>query len=618
MLIQSENFQALRFMERRYAAQVNCIYIDPPYNTDGSPISYKNGYRSSTWVSLIENRLQASIGYLASDSVFCVTIDDYQQRELVDRLDAAFSKERRLGTAAIRINPSGRITKDGLAVTHEYALFYGLSEDSALGKIARSERQAQRFNAADDGGAFEWRNFRREGSSSERAARPRRFFPIYVNEARELRVPEMTWDEDARRYDILEQPADSEVAVYPRDSNGDDRVWRWGLDRTRDGLDQIEARSDARNGLQLYYKYRPDDDGVLAPSIWADAKYSATEHGTALLKKILGERNAFSFPKSIHATTDCIRIAGMDREYGLCLDYFAGSGTTGHAVISLNREDGGRRRFILVEMEKYFEEVTLPRIKKVSFAPEWKAGKPERFPTQDEAVRSPRLIKVLRLESYEDALNNLALRRGASLQSALNFSGAVDQDNLKEKYLLRYQLDVESRGSASLLDVRALSDSTAYKLKVKKPGSDESHEVNVDLLETFNWLLGLTVQQITAPRSFRAEFERDDEGRLQLKGRLRQSNEGPFWFRTVTGTTPEGRKTLVIWRKLTGEPEQDNLALEEWFKNKQAYSVRDAEFDLIYVNGDNTLENLRVDPETWKVRLIEEDFHRLMFEGTEA
>jgi len=177
---------------------------------------------------------------------------------------------------------------------------------------------------------------------------------------------------------------------------------------------------------------------------------------------------------------------------------------------------------------------------------------------------------------------------------------------------------VESRDSASLLKVRAFSDPTAYKLKVKTPGSDESREVNVDLLETFNWLLGLTVQQITAPRSFRAEFERDEERRLQLKGRLRQADDGPFWFRTVTGTTPEGRKTLVIWRKLTGEPEQDNLVLEEWFKNKQAYSVRDAEFDLICVNGDNTLENLRVDPETWKVRLIEEDFHRLMFEGTEG
>ncbi|MGH8069401.1 MAG: site-specific DNA-methyltransferase, partial [Candidatus Entotheonellia bacterium] len=158
----------------------------------------------------------------------------------------------------------------------------------------------------------------------------------------------------------------------------------------------------------------------------------------------------------------------------------------------------------------------------------------------------------------------------------------------------------------------------------------------VDLLETFNYLIGLTVQHIAAPQSFAAEFERDSEKRLRLKGRLRPmedkgtwgqgdgvnvsmspSPEVPmsqsWWFRTVSGTTPDGRRTLIIWRKLTGEPEQDNLVLDEWF-SKQDYSTKDYEFQLIYVNGDNNLENLKVPDDTWKVRLIEEDFHRLMFD----
>jgi len=129
--------------------------------------------------------------------------------------------------------------------------------------------------------------------------------------------------------------------------------------------------------------------------------------------------------------------------------------------------------------------------------------------------------------------------------------------------------------------------------------------------------LGLTVQHIAAPRSFAAGFERDGEGRLRITGRLKQDATGPWWFRAVIGTTPEGRKTLVIWRKLTGDAEQDNLVLEAWFRDKQAFSVRDAEFDLIYVNGDNTLENIRLEDESWKVRLTEEDFQRLMFEGTD-
>ena len=178
-------------------------------------------------------------------------------------------------------------------------------------------------------------------------------------------------------------------------------------------------------------------------------------------------------------------------------------------------------------------------------------------------------------------------------------------------------LDVETRGSQSLLNVKAFTDPTAYKLKVKQPGSDESRVVDIDLVETFNWLIGLTVRHIAAPQTFNAAFERDSEKRLRLKGRLKQEPDGPYWFRTVTGVTPDGRRTLVIWRKLPGDPEQDNLILDEWFTG-QRYSAKDNEFDLIYVNGSNNLENLKTLDDLWKVRLIEEDFHRLMFEMEEA
>ena len=161
-----------------------------------------------------------------------------------------------------------------------------------------------------------------------------------------------------------------------------------------------------------------------------------------------------------------------------------------------------------------------------------------------------------------------AARRRSDCCFAPEAQGA---DGLKEQYVLRYMLDVETRGSQSLLNVQAFADPTAYTLKVKRPGSDESREVNVDLLETFNWLIGLTVKHIAAPQTFSAAFERDSEGRLRLKGRLKQEADGPYWFRTVTGTTPDGRRTLVIWRKLTGKPEEDNLVLDEWF-TKQGYS----------------------------------------------
>ena len=222
-------------------------------------------------------------------------------------------------------------------------------------------------------------------------------------------------------------------------------------------------------------------------------------------------------------------------------------------------------------------------------------------------------MKVVRLESYEDALNNLETRRSHKQQLLLDAPEAQGAAGLNEQYILRYMLDVETRGSQSLLNVQAFTDPTAYKLKVKRPGSDESRAVNVDLVETFNWLIGLTVRHIARPQTFSAAFERDSEKRLRLKGRLRQEEDGPYWLRTVTGTTPNGRRTLIIWRKLPGKPEQDNLVLDEWF-TKQGYSAKDSEFDLIYVNGSNNIENLKTPDDLWKVRLIEEDFHRLMFD----
>ena len=295
------------------------------------------------------------------------------------------------------------------------------------------------------------------------------------------------------------------------------------------------------------------------------------------------------------------------------LDFFGGSGTTGHAVINLNREDGGRRKFVLVEVGDYLDTVLIPRIKKVTFTPDWKDGSPKRLATPEEVERSPRIFKVVRLESYEDTLNNIEIIRTEQQQSLLDNADTQGADRLREQYILRYMLDVETRGSQSLLNLQGFIDPTAYSLKVKMPGSDESHDVDVDLLETFNWLVGLTVRHIAAPQTFSAEFKRDVEGRLRLKGRLKYEENGPYWFRTVTGSTPDGRRALIIWRKLTGKTEQDNLVLNEWFK-KQGYSAKDSEFDIIYVNGGNNLANLKAHDDLWKVRLIEEDFHRLMFE----
>ena len=620
VLVHSDNFQGLQLLSARYKSMCDVVYIDPPYNTDASSILYKNDYKNSSWIALIENRLTSASNLMSNAGVICFAIDDEQVSEARQILGHFFDKE--IGLAVVRSNPQSRKAKGTFSPVHEYALFYGKSVDSMPGSLEITEKRMARYPKQDDKGRFAWMNFIRTGTNDKRADRPKLYYPIYVDDQDRIRIPDMTWSSEAGEYIVHGAANKNETVVYPVAETADGRIeknWHRGHNRVSLEPDEYRVRRDGEGKISIDFKTRMDENSM--PVTWWDNnEYASANYGAVELKALFGNK-PFDFPKALNLVVDCLRAANAKHD-SVVLDYFPGSGTTGHAVINLNREDGGRRRFILVEMSDYFDTVLLPRIKKVTFTPEWKDGKPRRFTTQEEADRSPRIVKVIRLESYEDALNNLETRRTDTQRTLLDAPEAEGAGGLKEQYLLRYMLDVETRGSQSLLNVRSLTDPTAYKLKVKRPGSDESREVNVDLLETFNWLIGLTVQHIAAPQSFSANFKRDDDPdlpkdaprRLLLDGRFKLDPAGPYWFRTVTGTTPDGRKTLVIWRKLTGEPEQDNLVLDEWF-TKQGYSTKDYEFQLIYVNGGNNLENLKAPDDTWKVRLIEGDFHRLMFEA---
>jgi adenine-specific DNA-methyltransferase len=384
-----------------------------------------------------------------------------------------------------------------------------------------------------------------------------------------VRVPQMKWNERKKEYELLEQPSDAETILWPVDGNGDERCWRWGLETTREKLSELVVKTNPKKQLQIYNKYRPNTAGVLPLTIWTDKKYSSTEYGTGLVKNLFGGRSPFDFPKSLYATKDCIHICSIGKD-GIVLDCFGGSGTTAHAAICLNREDAGTRRFIVLEMGDHFDSVLIPRIKKVVYAPDWRAGRPLR---RDDGTSY--CFKYIRLESYDDSLNNIALSRSDQQATLLD-----QDDDLREQYVLSYMLDVESRGSQSLLNVESFRNPDQYKLRVERNG--ETQLVNVDLVETFNWLLGLTTKHIDVIRG----------------------------VRVVEGTNPNGDRTLVLWRNLD---ETNNDALDEWFK-KQDYNTKDQEYDLIYVNGDNNLENLRRGDQTWKVRLIEEEFGRLMFD----
>lgn len=432
LLVHSENFQALNLLQERYKEQVKCVYIDPPYNTDASPIMYKNGYKNSSWCSLLLDRAQASFAILSPKAVFCAAIDDFQVNELTLLLQNVFMTS--LGVVSIRTNPSGRPNAGGFLNAHEYALFFS-NDNTTVAPFARSEEQNKRYKYTDASGRYMWELLRKRGSDSERADSPKAYYPFYVSD-NSIRVPEMLWHETSRTWEIIEKPLANESTVFPIDEQGIARRWRWGVENARKNCNSLKAERTSNESFQIYYKYYPPQ-GVQPSSLWINPKYSAVEHGTGLVKHFFSTYDPFSFPKSVYLVADCLQACNVSKT-DFVFDYFAGSGTTGHAVINLNREDGGKRKYILVEMGTHFSTVLKPRIAKVVYASEWKNSKPVARNTG-----ISHCFKYIRLESYEDALNNLKLQRSAQQTSMLDLLPEKAQND----YLVQYMLDVESKGS---------------------------------------------------------------------------------------------------------------------------------------------------------------------------
>ena len=400
----------------------------------------------------------------------------------------------------------------------------------------------------------------------------------------------MIWNNDTELWDILEPALSNEIVVYPISDDGREKNWRWAWQNVKEDYSQFYAIKQ-KSGMQVYYKFRPNETGVSPLTFWDDKRYSATENGTKLLKDILPNNN-FSYPKSVYAIEDMLKIIGLKKRSALVLDYFAGSATTGHATVNLNRMDGGNRKYILVEMGEYFDSVSKPRMQKVIYSADWKNGKP-----QNRNTGVSQIIKYMRLESYEDALSNIQLNDN-SQQMQLLFG---------EEYLIHYMLDMESRDS--LLNVSAFKNPFAYHMKITE--KNECRQRNVDLIETFNYLIGMTVTYQGAVSYFSAQPASSPsyEGAVELT----KSIDGQYAFRQIEGTLPDGSRALVIWRTVTDHILESNAALDAYF-TKYRINPADREYDVIYVNGDSNLENLRTASEAWKVQMTETEFKKRMFE----
>ena len=562
LLIHGENFQGLNLLTEKYRSSLKAIYIDPPYNTKGSPILYKNEYKDSSWLSLISERILTSREMLSYNGTLCVAIDEVEAPNLWHLLRHLFGKENELGIAAVCTNISGVATPKKLGASHEYAMFFGMTQDLTVGHLEWTEKQLKNYKEIDaKGRRFKWVNLRNDagGPNKLRENSPRLFYPLFVN-GNHVRIPEMKWDDETRQWEVLELPNPDEVKVLPIRTSGTEVTWGYSVENVKEMIQssKLYPRKDRNGNIRIRMRWYLSEKGILPKTWWDRNVYSAGIYGTAFLSDMLSNNSAFPYPKSIYLVEDCLRVSSLGKD-DTVLDYFGGSGTTAHATINLNRQDNGNRKYILVEMGHHFDTALMPRIKKAVYAEKWKDAKPI-----SRESRLSHIIKYQRIESYEDALNNIQF--------------AERENSLFEEPLLSYLLGSETRESPTLLNVSKLQNPFNYQLNIVKDMQTQTQ--SVDLPETFNYLHGITVKT--------RQCLNDDDRRYLI----------------YRGTVGE-RTVVIIWRETEGWSEQD---WERDYRFVEEHKLTEGA-EKVYINTDSIV------PEAEPLDPL---FKRLMFSHSVA
>ena len=618
VICHSDNYQALRLLKARYLEEAKCVYIDPPYNTDSSSIPYKNNYRHSSWGTMMRDRLEQLYQLLSDDGVIFVSIDKAERTTLEHMLDTTFGAENRV-EELIWVMNTNNPQAPNYSTNHEYVLVYAkdkqlvekdrqmfrepkpgyeevmelverLNADFApVAEIQaeirnlynqhkmdyRHEVERQGLNWDDEQSNDPWKGLYNYTNAEYRDSKGK-----FVEEhlAKEVGAKVWVWQEGDMSMPSTKQADSTRIEGHPnyrfycplhpitkKPCPHPKRGWNAPYEaeegRSFKALDNDKriAWGKDENKVPRIKRVLHEADTNVGKSIFID--YSDGEKETSAL---FGQSGVFLAPKH----TKFVRrfIAQAQTQNRLVIDCFGGSGSSADAVIKQNRDDKGSRKYILAEMGHHFDTILKPRILKSVYSSDWKHGKPV---TRDGISHC---LKYLRLESYEDALDNISLEREPRQSSLLD-----EYPQVREDYVLNYMLDIESKGSLMNLDYF----SKPFDIKMKLTRHEQTFTQRLDVIETFNSLLGLRVETM-------------------------QRVKGIF---EVTGRKQNGQQVLILWRDLT---ETNNDDLDQWFK-KQDYNSRDMEFDLIYVNGDNNLPSLRHGDETWKVQLIEETFYTLMF-----
>ncbi len=559
LLIHSENFQALNLLQDRYREKVKCVYIDPPYNTGGDGFLYKDRYQHSSWACFVGGQYPLARTLLDSENgVIFNSIDDGEQDVLRRVIGESFGQSNFVANIIWQKKYAPANDATWLSDDHDFLICFARDKPSwEPGKLPRNDAQNSAYSNPDDDPRGVWQsdNYKCNKTADER---PNLYYPIINPHTREEIWPHKNavWRYTKKRHEENEK---------------NKLVW-WG--------------KDGNNSTPRFKRLLSEVGGVVPRTIWKYDEVGHNQDGIRDLRTLL-PATTFTSPKPTGLIQRAVQVGKGD----LTLDYFAGSGTTAHAVINLNREDQGKRNYILVEMGDHFDTVLKPRIQKVVYSADWKDGKPT---APDTGISHG--FKYLRLESYEDALNNLDLGE----DRAPDLLGLDDQ--VREDFLFSYLLDVETRGH--LLNLDRFRDPWGCQLKIHDPHSGKSEARVVDLPETFHYLLGVTVREI----------------------RVQGTKDKPDAFLTIEGENPDGETILIIWRRLEANPDVDAAQRIDWPVSDNAdlrafaatnrgtargLNPADSEFHAIYLNGDHTLP----DPQS-KIHAIEEIFYERMFTNT--
>lgn len=544
VLIHSDNFQALNLLQARYREQVKCIYIDPPYNTGNDGFIYKDNYQHSSWLTTMENRLQAAYPLLCQDGVNFISIDDTENSRLRLVYNEYFDSKNFKPIVWKKKSGSGN-TEKLLAVITENIHCYFVKSESGLFSYRDIDRE---YKYKDDIGVYNVEGI--EKTNLGAYERPTMLFGVENPETGEIFYPskDMRWTIGKIKFEqyikegrIIFNSKDKKVKLIKRPEH-----YEQSENVHYNLLENLGSLSTAKD----------------------------------LLSNLGFPREYFDTPKPIKLIEHLINLVFDKYKSALILDYFAGSGTTAHAVINLNREDGGNRKYILVEQGEYFDTVLKPRVQKVIYSENWKDGKPMPSEKASDGFNGvSQIVKVLKLESYEDTLNNLELKGQA------DFIGGLPE-SVQEDYLLRYLLDVESKGS--LLNSDDFTHPFDYCLNIATDSAGAYTKTNIDLVETFNYLLGLRVQHITD--------EREKRGYVMVEGAL-----------------PNGDRSLIVWRDV----EKMGYAEVAQCFNAQNINPNSDQYDVVYLNGDHDMASLWQNEDGTESRLslraIEPEFLRLMF-----